>query len=201
MIENCARILRFCLALVLCAPSAFGQCARLADTSCGFLLGGQSLIHSIQYGKADITEPFGLTNDGRVVGYYSDHARDIAGFLYDHGIYTRISYGNDESAANGINNSGNIVGFFYGYKNNQYTYFGYVKIGDSYSVLDYPPAQATGPYGINDSNIIVGEYHDNLFGPVHGFVYANGVLLNSIIRAQTGLPNSQASIITAIRLA
>jgi probable HAF family extracellular repeat protein len=160
--------------LAFCTPSVFGQCARLTDFTCGFLLDGKSILQVIQYGKADYTEPEGVNNNGQVVGYYNDHGSDIAGFLYDHGVYTRISYSSNESSAYGINNGDHIVGSFYGYKNNQYTYFGYLKVGNQFTVLDYPPAQATGPNSINDSDVIVGQYYDSVLGPVHGFTYLSG---------------------------
>jgi uncharacterized membrane protein len=164
------------LCLVIRISPAGAQCPRLDDKYCGFLLAESRLVMAINYGKADVTTPWAATSDGRIVGTYNDHGYVIAGFLYDHGVYTSFSDPNQlgKTSAYGINNNGDIVGTYDGYKNGLYTSFGFLKIGDVYMTLDHPLGQFTDAYGINDAGVIVGRYGDLQSGHIHGFVYEDG---------------------------
>jgi probable HAF family extracellular repeat protein len=167
-------LVAFCL--VICISPAGAQCSRLNDQYCGFLLRGSRLLQAINYGKADVTTPWSVTRDGRIVGTYDDHGYVVAGFLYDDGVYTSFSDPNQlyKTSAYGINNNGYIVGSYDGYKYGEYGSFGFLKVGDVYITLDYPLGQFTEAYGINDAGVIVGRYGDTQSGPIHGFVYHDG---------------------------
>jgi uncharacterized membrane protein len=75
--------------------------------------------------------------------------------------------------ANGINASGQIVGYYYDAADRIY---GFLLDKGSYTTLDVPGATNTIAYGINDSGQIVGYYPDPTYGfPVsHGFLFDQG---------------------------
>ncbi len=80
--------------------------------------------------------------------------------------YTSFAYpGATETYAYGINDSGQIVGYYH----DGSTYHGFLKDGATYTSLDYPGATFTEAYGINDSGKIVGFYCDDS-GYYHGFL-------------------------------
>jgi hypothetical protein len=65
----------------------------------------------------------------------------------------------------GINDAGQIVGTFIGRFHQQR---GFLKDGDTYTILKAPGAIWTHPFGINGRGEIVGDYHDGSTN--HGFV-------------------------------
>jgi probable HAF family extracellular repeat protein len=71
----------------------------------------------------------------------------------------------DGTQANGINASGQIVGY---YEDATGGWHGFLLDQGSYSALDVPGASATGAYGINASGQIVGSYYDA--SGTHGFL-------------------------------
>ena len=161
------------LCVILAGLSAAAQCPRVGDFSCGFSLGGQSLIQVLVYETATSTGLSGVTNDGRMVGNYSDTYTESA-FVYDHGNWTSFTDPDQlhTTSASGINNYGHVVGNYDGYKNGVYTSFGFLKIGDVYTTLDKPTWRDTRAWGINDDDVIVGDYGEGAI--IHGFVYVNG---------------------------
>jgi probable HAF family extracellular repeat protein len=77
--------------------------------------------------------------------------------------------GATDTYAYGINDSGQIVGYYDGSQE-----YGFVYNDGIYTTLNDPLAiRATVAYGINASGQIVGYYNDNLLHN-HGFVYSNG---------------------------
>ena len=80
------------------------------------------------------TSPFGCNNSGNVVGSFTDANGNVHGFIFDRGLFIQFDApGSSQTAAfgvmgtliNGINESGDIVGFFSdGTKVN-----GFVKLG------------------------------------------------------------------------
>lgn len=75
-----------------------------------------------------------------------------------------------ETTLTRINDLGQIVGV-HGFPMN---YAGFLKIGVTYSDVNYPLAQYTEPFGINDSGVVSGEFADG-GGGAHGFVLSGGV--------------------------
>jgi probable HAF family extracellular repeat protein len=72
----------------------------------------------------------------------------------------------NHTAANGINASGQIVGYFI---NNGGTH-GFLLSGGTYTSLDDPLAtQGTNAFGINAAGQIVGSYSTS--SGIHGFIY------------------------------
>jgi hypothetical protein len=74
------------------------------------------------------------------------------------------------TAANGINDRGQIVGSF---QDAQGSIHGYVMEGTDFQTFDFPSASLTIPRAISNSGTIVGGYSD-AFGNAHGFVLENG---------------------------
>ena len=160
---------------LLCSLSAAAQCPGINVGYCGFSIGGQSVQRFYNYKTATDTELWGVTNDGRIVGNYNAANHNYA-FLLENGNWMTFSDPNqlNTTTATGINNLEHIVGFYDGYKNDVYTSFGFLKVGDTYTTLDYPTGQSTRAFGVNDSDAIVGDYQDSQSGVTHGYVYVNG---------------------------
>jgi probable HAF family extracellular repeat protein len=77
------------------------------------------------------------------------------------------------SVANGINNSGQIVGIYGSLSGGH----GFLYDAGGFTHIDVPGANNTNPSGINDDGQIVGYYSvgfDSEFRP-HGFLYVAGV--------------------------
>jgi probable HAF family extracellular repeat protein len=106
----------------------------------------------------------------RIFGYVVIAMLLGAGVAYaSHYAYLPVDYpGARETSPNGINTSGQMVGYYS--DANNYVH-GFLKVGTSYTPLDYPGARATAALGINDSGQIVGEYQD-ASGDSHGFLKA-----------------------------
>jgi probable HAF family extracellular repeat protein len=101
------------------------------------------------------------------VGAYYD-AGGTHGFLLDQGSYTTLDVPGSSSrftVANGINDSGQIVGYY----QDAHPGHGFLFNQASYTTLDVPGSVSTGANGINDSGQIVGYYYDAV-GGTHGFL-------------------------------
>jgi probable HAF family extracellular repeat protein len=81
------------------------------------------------------------------------------GFLLDNGSYTTVDApGLPNAIANGINNSGQIVGSYSDAAGDH----GFLFDLGSYTTLDVPGSAGTAVTGINDSGQIVGYYSNAL---------------------------------------
>src|SRR5580692_8075405 len=77
----------------------------------------------------------------------------------------------DETTANGINDSGQIVGI---YTDSSSTAHGFLYSNETFTTLDDPLGiNGTTPIGINAAGEIVGSYLD-ASDVTHGFLYSNG---------------------------
>jgi probable HAF family extracellular repeat protein len=77
------------------------------------------------------------------------------------------------AVANGINNAGQIVGYYQ--DSSSFKTRGFLYSGGIYTTLDDPLAtMGTFPQGINDAGQIVGYYKDSSFKN-HGFLYSGGI--------------------------
>jgi probable HAF family extracellular repeat protein len=109
------------------------------------------------------------TKSSPIVGYYTSGLSDNHGFLYSGGVYTTLDDpAGSQTAAQGINDAGQIVGF-YGNGNANDSH-GFLYSGGVYTTLDDPLATgSTLPQGINATGQIVGNYN-------------NGAALQSVIQ-------------------
>lgn len=86
------------------------------------------------------------------------------------GSYHQLQVPNSKvTAANGINNLNEIVGFYFGQSG---PIHGYLLSNGKYTNVDYPGATTTEVDGINDSGSMVGLY--NTGGTDHGWILQNG---------------------------
>jgi probable HAF family extracellular repeat protein len=135
----------------------------------GFILNRKKLT------KVDLgvnTGAAGVNPNGAiaVVGpYYPADQLPEEGFLYKNGKFTEISgpAGATTAWASGINDSGEIVGF---YADRDGTPHGFLLKGKTYTTLDVPSAVATFATGINNKGDIV-LYWDSDFNDAHSSLY------------------------------
>jgi probable HAF family extracellular repeat protein len=147
----------------------------------------------------------GINRYGLAVGGYCpggcDPETGQLGYAYDvvTGKIRTISFPERDTAstAYGVNDAGVVVGGYcpealvcpQGLFNP--TNHGFIDVNGVYSTLDYPGAQATSAFAINNAGTIVGFYTINNTGP-HAFLYQNGAF------ATIDFPGSGYTVATAI---
>jgi uncharacterized membrane protein len=126
-----------------------------------------------------LSSAFTINNRGQIVGEYLDQCNvgnRQHGFLYDDGTFSSIDFpGADGTVVNGINNDGDIVGFFYGAPAGGMTTSGFIKKNDRvFRVVDvpFPGTTSTSVNGINNDGDMVGTFSSDLMG-VSSFVFVN----------------------------
>jgi probable HAF family extracellular repeat protein len=81
----------------------------------------------------------------------------------------------DITVPNGINDAGQIVGWYFDSDPNNWAYHGFLLSNGSFTSIDYPTAIGwTYAYGINNSGQIVGQYYEQNYGISHGFLLSGG---------------------------
>lgn len=112
-------------------------------------------------GKAspNVDQLLGVNNLGEAVGFYADPAGNFHGYLYSIFTHKFVAVqlpGAVSLTATGINNHGNVAGFFNkatgAVKSFLITHNGHVRI------LAVPGADATQAFGLNDNREVVGVY-------------------------------------------
>jgi hypothetical protein len=121
-----------------------------------------------------VTELLGLNDSNRTVGFSGTGLpTGQQAFTEFGGVFTNLNPllpANIRSQATGVNNAGNIVGWYYP---NTTSESGFLDIGGVVSPLVFPGATFTEAWGINNSGEIVGDYIDAA-NVQHGFVYLGG---------------------------
>jgi probable HAF family extracellular repeat protein len=109
----------------------------------------------------------GINNFGSIVGYYRDAMGHTHGFLYIAETFNSIDFPDaSETYALGINDSGDIVGWYT--PDNIYGAHGFLYTGGSFNTIDVPESSQTFAYGINNFGNIVGYFNDA--NGTYGFV-------------------------------
>jgi probable HAF family extracellular repeat protein len=112
---------------------------------------------------------------GDIVGYYYDPTSTLHSFDDRNGTFTTLPpVAGVTPIANGVNDLGQIVGFY-----STASSHGFLYSGGSYMAIDDPHADSiigTEAFGINDAGQIVGQYFDG--SVLHGFVDTNGSFAN-----------------------
>jgi len=135
----------------------------------GFLLSGGTYSPPIDCpGSFPYTVSFDINDSGDIVGVCSTGAGGH-GFLLHSSVFTPIlPPGALGAEAIGINNSGEITGF-YSTPGNPNRAYGFLFSGGQYTTINFPGADNTQIAGINDAGQFVGVYIDSS-GVRHGFL-------------------------------
>ena len=135
-----------------------------------------------------------INNAGVIVGEFRDSST-IHGFVFSNGNFTTLHFpGAPDSAAYGINDTGQIVGTASGVG-------GFLYSGGSFTPINVPGAFSTIPFAINDAGEIVGNFSVATGKPgrdafeLHGFLFSGGRFTTldfpgSIATAITGINNA-----------
>jgi uncharacterized membrane protein len=118
------------------------------------------------------SEAFGIENNARVVGAYTDTNLVTHGYIYFHGTVTNIDYpGSTFTQAWGINDPQRIVGNFRDPKTQ--LQHGFLYNNGNFTQLDVPGAVSTWPRKINNAGAIVGYFISGSGADFHshGFLY------------------------------
>ncbi len=106
--------------------------------------------------------PYGINDSGQIVGeLFSDTNPDvIEAFIYTNGVYNILQMPSSsviQTYARGINNSGQIVGYYDDGTVRQ----GFMYSDGVYTTIDFPFTNYTQPLGINDLGDVVGVETDS----------------------------------------
>jgi probable HAF family extracellular repeat protein len=121
------------------------------------------------------TDILGIDESGDITGSFGRKNQTEAGYLTNRGRYN--SFVVPGSAANstgphGINDNLQVVGFYTDAVNSAVSH-GFLKKGEQFTTIDYPDANTTGLFGINEHGEIVGSCNC-IDGSGHSFMFANG---------------------------
>jgi uncharacterized membrane protein len=123
------------------------------------------------------TVAYAINNGGEIVGdYYNCLTSGCPehGFVLDKGVYTSIDVPGAASGgtgAEGINNSGDVVGFFYSSSGVQSYVFNTTT--STFTTFDILGSSQTAAQGINDAGQIVGTFTNTLGS--FGFLDTGGI--------------------------
>ena len=124
-------------------------------------------------GKGTVNQLLAINDGGIAVGFYTDGNGKNHGYTLNQatGVFAEIRTpgGNNVTAA-GINNHGDVVGFFTSKSTGAVV--GFLLKNGIFTEFVYPNTTITTPFGINDKDQIVGSYVDGA-GAMHGFLLSN----------------------------
>jgi hypothetical protein len=111
-----------------------------------------------------------INNKGMIVGFYTDAAGVIHGFLDNHDVFTTVDAPGAATTTEllGVNDHGIAVGFYTDASGNNHGIVYNIKTG-TFTTLDDPNGSSTTLNGINDKGDIVGFYLDSS-GNTHGLL-------------------------------
>jgi probable HAF family extracellular repeat protein len=161
-----------------------GMFTTLTATS-GFLYDRGKFSPPLTYpGAGNLTVPNGINDRGEIVGVFQYAVAGEHSFHYKAGTWEVLTYPSAaETAAQDINNSGQVVGDFPDAKGTH----GFVyleNVGVFTTSLDHPPSTVTVLRGINNGGQIVGGYVDGQ-GHEHPFLYMASTLHPILIPGAT----------------
>lgn len=134
---------------------------------------------------------FGINNAGHIVGSFSPvmPRGPYSASLFADGAWSAYDFPGHETDGRAINASGHIVGIYNaGVGTPDH---GFLKVGDTYTGIDFPGAPITYVLGLNDAGLITGTYQDAM-GVTRGFVY-NGGTYSSIMH-----PTASETVVAGI---
>jgi len=149
----------------------------------GYFIGGDGFPHGFTYkqgswtridypGSTD-TGIFGINNFGDLVGAFDLSQPITTGFIFRNGIFEIINSAVEtQSLVAAINNFGVSTGSLWSDPSGPY--FGFVKRGSALQLFNFPGAQNTRPYGLNNSNDLCGVFQDPGAVVAPGFITLEG---------------------------
>jgi hypothetical protein len=143
-----------------------------ANKTHGFL-DNNGTFSTVDFPQKAFNQLLGQNDNQQAVGYYSpktDGSSQQQAFVYDEngGVFELIIVPNSiNTQATGINNSGNICGFYQDSKNVNH---GWLLVNGTLTVLNYPESTGTQALGLNNKGLVVGTYTDSANNS-HGFTY------------------------------
>ncbi len=132
---------------------------------------------TVDYPGAAITRLIGVNDHGEMVGHYilPGQGQVRHAFKYSHGRFEALDpagiLGTLESAANQINNRGDITGWYADADKRRH---GYVLRDGIVHTIDYPGAALTQVNGVSDTEAVFGQFKD-VAGVFHGFILQDGL--------------------------
>lgn len=138
----------------------------VGDSSAGAFLDSNGVFTTISVPGANAITPFGINNTGEIVGFLADNiGTGNHGFLDKNGVITSFDVGDRTTQAKGINDSGQIAGFYTLINDFQH---GFVGVNGMFTTVDVPGATGAMVVGINDAGQIVGESSAGSFLDTNG---------------------------------
>jgi probable HAF family extracellular repeat protein len=129
---------------------------------------------SVAFPGTPFNQLLSQNNEGQAAGYFSTAANGSAPdhpYVYDEigNVFEEFFMPNSSGGAQatGINNSGDVCGFFIDSKQVNH---GWLRVFGHVSTLNYPDSTGTQALGLNNEGQVVGSYTD-ASGNSHGFVY------------------------------
>src|SRR5689334_17289453 len=149
---------------------AVGSSGHYAQTARGYLYAGGSFTRITGPQDGYRTSAYGINDRGQVVGNMSPSGSipninfgGTTAFVWKNGsVAQAFSYpGARSTTATGINDAGEIVGFYsLPAPNDPYHSHGFIDTNGHFTSIDVPGAQSTQPEAINNRGDIVGTYYD-----------------------------------------
>jgi probable HAF family extracellular repeat protein len=170
---------------------------RLGDT-CGFYIDAAQNNHAFEklsgkfVGPVDypyttsvpkVNQCLGLNSQSQMAAFYNDSANNSHGYIDDSSgqLFYVVTAGTSNTVT-GINEAGQISGFFTSSKTGQMLGF-FVDQGKVVQ-LDFPGSTSTQAFGLNNNGQVVGSY--TVGNMTHGFLWTNGVGFQGPIDAPGG---------------
>lgn len=117
---------------------------------------------------------YGLSDNGKVVGYSETSAGDKHAFLWDNGVMSDLgSLGGTRSYAYGVNDFGDVVGVSTVATGEEHAFLYHNGVMQD---LGGAAAAYSGAQAINDSGQVVGCWRESRYGRRHAVRWTNGVM-------------------------
>jgi hypothetical protein len=153
------------------ANQAVGSFVDASGISHGFLFISPNQFTQIDYPRAAQTQVYGINNSQQIVGLWYDANGNTSGFSLLKKTFTDLVFpGSVSTVASDVNLAGEVSGSWGNTIVNDQAH-GFLltsAIKGKYSDVDFPGAEKTLIYGLNDLNQVVGAYVDAA-GVTHGW--------------------------------
>jgi len=138
----------------------------------GFLLSATGFT-SIDFPDANTTDAWKITDNGDIIGDWSDngalHSGSLHGYILHDGQFSSFDFpGTLGTAGREISASGRIAGLYLDKRCVDSIGRAFILVNGSYSAFDYPGSVCTDAQALNNFGVIVGGYIDSS-GAQHGY--------------------------------